>query len=115
MNSQLTPDTSQNILTKLKADGSERKEAHFANCQDLADQVLALLAQGDESAKGILANIENIYKHTTSGVIRMAIENCFMYRLSIQVTTCSAYKSLLKQLPKTLNDLLSRQLLTCGT
>lgn len=110
MNDHIKPNTLSDIIARMEA-GDEKP---FAVCQHLADKVADLMLHDDARAESCLQFIADTYNYTTSNVVRLAIENCFIYHLGTRIFTSNEYSRLLKQLPQNLHNILMRQMMATG-
>ncbi len=90
------------------------KEKPFAICRELADKVADLMEVDDPRADRCLHFIARTFEETSCNIVKLAIENCFVYHLGTRIFTSQQHTRLLRMLPKTLHDLLMRQMTATG-
>lgn len=73
------------------------------------------MEQESPQATPMLQFIADTYLYTDCNILKIAIENCFLYRLGNRIFSAPEHARLLKLLPKALHDTLMRQMLAKGT
>ncbi len=86
----------------------------FHVCELIADKVADLMEHEAPQAGPMLHFITDTYLYTDCKAVRIAIENCFLYRLGNRIFSSPQHSRLLKMLPAILHDILMRQMLATG-
>jgi hypothetical protein len=110
MNQQPDKQNLQEAISLLEG-GSQQP---FAICEQLAEKVARLMIAGDPRAEDCLSFVARTYDRTPFRVVRLAIENCFLYHLGNRIFSNGNHRSLLELLPRNLHETLVRQMTASG-
>ncbi len=93
---------------------NEERDNPFSLCDILGARVADMMLRQDVEGPPILRFIADTYLATDSNIVRLAIENCFVYRLGDRIFCTPERATLPKALPPVLHDILLRQMMASG-
>jgi hypothetical protein len=82
----------------------------FQVCNRLADYTTQLIIQEEVGElKNCLRRLAGLYKNTKNNMMRVAIENGFIYSLGTKIMLCSKRRKMLNQFPQIFRNMITGQ------
>ena len=91
-------------------ESGEKEVMPFQVCNRLADYTTELIIQEEVGElKKCLKRLAGLYKKSKSNVMRVAIENGFIYSLGTKIMLCSKRRKMLNQFPQIFRNMITGQ------